>query len=449
MRNWILPALFLAIGSSFLAPGVESSPSFEVSSGQEPSGDEPGSSAQEVDPEVLAKIEKYIGLAKTGRMPVRPQAAKRLVSMGEPALARLIEECGEEGAKIAELGQALVEVLGDFEDPGLRRMLWTSLEDLDFPWRGAAARSLAKTAQADELEKHWALLLDRLAPVRVAAIDALGKIESPRDDSRRQLAEHLKGEPNDRVRRAAALLLDDWGLPAYLSLLVEDLRRSDSYFRLSFGEEARFQAYRALKKRLGDLHGYRPEVHPAEGENAKAIEMIAAAVLERAEGKTVALPSLARAGGPIEGNRIGLELRSCRLGEFFLRWNEGDVLYVGTGLPFEIALPAGSVAKLEAALQECATQVGEQRYWGTAGCDIEQLRLRDGQGKIVNFLVSKGQAAVPDLRPAALDRAMALLVESIPAYAPGQEADGDWGDDRAQDLKAKVAEALRAIGGSY
>ncbi|MFT7667477.1 MAG: hypothetical protein ACI8X5_000156 [Planctomycetota bacterium] len=392
-------------------------------------------STRAVDAELAAKIEKYIGLAQSGRMSVRPQAARRLVSLGAPAAERLFEACGPVGSQMETMGPSLVEVLGAFGDPRLRKFLWRNLQDLDFPWRGAAARGLAGSAIKAEASAYSSLLRDHLAPVRVAAVDGIQRVSQNTPELQEFLVSSLLLDSNDIVRRAIVLLLDEWGNSGYLLWLVEDLKRTDKYFRLPFGEQARYQSSRALKERLGDLYGYDAA---AKTGNGPALERMTAAIKERSPGELPKLPANALAGHFTEGDTIGLELRSCRLGEFFLRWNRADILYVGSGNPVSIALAPGSVRELERALTASLEGLGEERYWGTAGCDIEQLRLVDTSGDLANYLISKGQGADPDLRPAALDRAMKLLVAAIPDGTKAQA-----------ELREEVEKALRVIGGDY
>lgn len=392
-----------------------------------------------------AKIEKYMDLARNGRAAVRPQAAKRLVKLGDPACKRLLAACGEGGAGMPALGPFLIEVLADFEEPALRAMLWQHLIDADFPWRGPAARSLSHRVQGAEVGAWVQSLRDPLDQVRLAATQAMVQLDglgvNPNScRARAGLIVRLHQDPSDRVRRAAALQLDLWGEPAYLMWLVEDLKRTDTYFRLPHGEQARFASIRGLRKRLGDDFGFRAEDSPLEPHNAKAIGQLTRAVLERSAGEVKILPEFVLAGQRTEGDVLGLELRSCRVGEFFLRWNRNDVLYVGTGRARAIALPAGSVARLQAAMPALLEPLGKERFWGEAGCDLEQLRMLDEAGRVITYLVSKGQAAVPDLRPGALDGAVRLLVDSIPERAKARDG---------SDLRGEVSRALEVLGGGF
>lgn len=390
-----------------------------------------------VDDETAAKIEKYLGLAKTGRIAVRPQAARKLLKLGAPAAQRLREECREDGSGLAGLGQYMVEVLGEFEDPALRVQLWGGLADRDFPWRGPAGRTLAATATPAELGRFLELFDDHLGQVREASVVALERLEA-KDEAAAVRA--LLVDQNDRVRRAAAALLDRWGETWALAWLVEDLKRTDRFFRMPLGEQARFDAIRILRKRLGDDHGFRAEQSPDEPENRRAIATISAAVTERAGGEAVELPEIARAGGETDGDLIGLELRSCRAGEYYLRWNRADLLYVGTGNPVALKLKPGTVARLHRSVVELVGELGEERYWGAPGCDLEQLHLAGEGDAVESFLVSKGPDLVPDLRPESLDRVVRLLVETLP--------DDPADDARSSALRTRVREALKVLGGA-
>ncbi len=402
----------------------------------------PAAAAQESqsstpDEEARAKLTKYLDLARTGRVADRPQAARRVSQLGAPAAERLCELAGEDGSGLVDLGPYLVEVLGDLGDTRLRAHLWSSLADPDFPWRGPAARSLAKTSSPEELGAFLALLDDHLWQVRRAALDGLAAHGSAeQSDAVRALLADQEGA----VRRAAAALLDRWGERGALRYLVEELRREDQYFRLPLGAQARFDAAKLLAERLGADLELDPSQSPRDEQQARAISALEARLEERAGADWPELPQIARAAGELEPSVLGLELRSCRRGEFYLRWTEGDRLYVGTGNPAVVQLPAGSVARLRAALGERLAGLGETRYWGESGCDLEQYRLVDSGGSIESYLLSKGQADAGDLRPTALDGVAELLLATLP--------DEESPDPRLARLRSRARSALLVLGGA-
>ncbi len=388
--------------------------------------------AQDAQPSP-ADIEKLITTAREGSLPVRPQAAERLLAIGEPAAAALRELAGGSSTELARLGTDLVEVLGRFGDPVLRTRAWEALAAPDFPWRPAAARSLAEQASPAELDRFVVLLEDPLPLVRVAALGALERLDAR---VKIELVRARLSDENDRVRREAARILDSWGEHGALEWLVEELRRDDTFFRTPTGRLARIEAARVLEQRLGDLAGYRPDKDPLDPENQAAIETLLVRCRELADGELPALPAVARAAPRSEGDLFGLEVRSCRRGELFLRWNADDRLLVGTGNPTVIELEPGTVASLRETIAACLAELGETRVFGIPGCDVEQFHWQPFAGaKDRTVAVSKGPEPIEGLRPPALGRLFGLLVASIPEQelAPG--------------LRERLVEGLTTIGG--
>ena len=381
--------------------------------------------------EVDALLEKAV----SGSTVVRPQAARRLVNLGDVAAERLLERCGDGPRDLAGLGAAVVEVLGQFQDPRLRERLWQALDDPDFPWRPAAARSLATTARPEEKTRWRKGLVDPLAAVRVAAIQALEALDLR--SAQPELLERLE-DPDDRVRRQAALLTHRWGDPSALLFLVEDLRRDDHFFQNPTGRKARYDSSRLLKEILGDVGDYQPAKPPTTDENVAAIAGLEQRVRELAGDSNRKIPVIAQASGPTPGNVLGLELRSCRRGEFYLRWNEDDHLLVGTGRPARVALPRGTTWRLQ---QRVAAMIAalDGRTWGEPGCDLERFHLPQTDGKVAAYQVSKGPDAVKDLRPGLLTGLVGEMLATLPE-------DGE--DPRLQDLRARVREALAVLGGA-
>lgn len=397
---------------------------------------DPAQDAAQDPPREEEPLEKFLRLATTGSPVVRPQAAQRLLELGAEAVERLVAECGQGPAEMGALGRDLIEVLGEFGDARLRARLAAALDDRDFPWRPAAARSLAKTALAGERPHFATLLDDPLAAVRAAAIDGLERLDA-RDELER-VRRHLS-DPDDRVRRAAASLSFAWGDGCALAWVLEELKRDDQFFEQQNGKLARYRALAILRERLGEELPYRAEKPCDDAINAEAFAALARRCAELCGGELPELPPIARAGRASEGDVLGLELRSCRRGEYYLRWNAADALYVGLGNPVRVELAAGTVAKLLAEAELRVAELGQGRLWGEPGCDVEQFHLRpSGAGRSSSFVVSKGQAFVAGLRPGPLGKLARAMLATLPE-------DGD--DPRLEDLRARVESALLAIGG--
>ena len=420
---------------------------------QDPGGDEPEAGDDDSSTDApdeaavrLARIERLIELSISGRAVVRPQAAERLVGQGADAVSILLARAGDEGQGFADFGPQLVQVLADFDDPQLRERLWWQLDELEFPWRPQAAGSLAGNPAADEIGRFRALIKDRLARVRIAAVHALAQLgpDAPTDDGaagpNELLLRDRLADPDERVRRAAAGTLYAWGDGSAAFWLLEDLRREDHFFQLPTGERARFASAKLLEQALGDLDGFDPALDPDELDARLAWRRLEKRLLVANGGGRPDLPEIARAGTQEVRAVFGLELRSCRHGDIYLRWTKDDVLYVGTGRPVRLALVPGTVETLLGGISDRVERLGDDRFWGESGCDTEQLHWRPpGADRTKILLVSKGAQPVPNLRPKELSDVARALLASLP--------DAPHDDPRASRLRTRVADALTAIGG--
>lgn len=426
-------------------------------------------------PQDVEKIDTFIRHARTGSAVIRPQAAQRLVRIGAPAATRLFELSGESTEELALMGTALVEVLGQFDHPELRAKLWPALEDPGFPWRPAAARSLAWAPATDEWARLEGYLDDPIAPVRLAVLDGLFRISQLEGEGaeakslqarrKRVFLDHAVSalhDENDVVRRRAAVLLDARGHGRALAWIVEELERVDTFFDRPTGLTARYDAMNMLMERGVDLGDYVPELPssaPAgRRSNAEALARIRADVANRTELMDARLPkalrdlvpaelpAIARAGAQVGGALLGLELKSCRKGEFYLRWTEDDQLVVGYGNPARIPLPEGTTARLVALSKEAQTKVGAKVYWGRPGCDVESYRMPRATGPAdlpQQLIVSKDERPAAGLRPAALSELGAALAASIPKDSALTAA-----DVRTRELARRVRDCFASIGGA-
>lgn len=404
----------------------------------------PGLGALPQDPPAVeeqeSEVDKLLRHARTGRPHVRPQAAnrlRRLWASGDEAvraevIARLHAEAGDDQEALAALGSALVEVLAEFEDEALRLRLWQAVRDPEFPWRPYAARGLAVTAQPEELDRMCLLLGDHIAAVRAAGLKGLYKLEAR---SAEALVRSLLADDADYVRRDAADLLIRWGHDDALWYLYEELARDDRFFDRPTGREARYKAYQLALTHLGDLGNYNPVKGPAD--NKVVLAVLATKVAARA-GERPELPPAAVAIPAHAPALLGLELRSCRRGEFFLRWTADDRLLVGQGNPAVIDLPQGTAARLAEAAT-ARTEELEARTVGEPGCDLEIFYWRP-ESFANMWIVSKGPQPVKDLRPVPLSTLHADLVETLP--------EGDHDDPRLADLRSRIRDALAAVGGA-
>ena len=386
-----------------------------------------GTLAQDEDKEV----ERLFGAAIHGRVVIRSQAANRLVALGALGEARILQELSEEGLGLAAMGPPIIEAIGLCQSAQLRAALWPALVDGDFPWRPSVARALAEKPRASETSGFAEHLTDPLAEVRAAMVKGFGGTQGDLDGLNTMLRDE-----DDRVRRAAALALLDRGQGRALWFLIEELKREDKFFERPTGMSARIMVSRALSKRGVDLGAYDCRLASTIKVNAEALQKL----IQSQEGERPPMESWQIASGPVLGERIGLELRSCRAGEFFLRWTDTDQLLVGQGNAAVVTLPPGTTQRLVQDLTRGYDNLEGRRFFGAAGCDMEQVLLRrTPQAPSETLVIAKGPAFVPDLRPAHLTNAYGPLIATLP--------DQKSSDPRLHNLRSRAIAALAVLGG--
>ncbi len=406
----------------------------------------PGGQEDALDERLAAELERLLGAVRHGSPVVKPQAARQLAALGEPAADAVLAWVKSDPGGMSALPPELVEHLGRFGDERLRELLWQGLGDPDFPWRPAASRSVGLEPRASELERFVELSDDVLGTVRAASAESLGRVlleadELDRDRSERARAALRAGlrDVDDRARRAAADALCDLGEYDALYWLAEELRRDDRYWESNSGKAARYAASALVKDHLGELFGFEARLAPDAEPNVAALERIDAAIAELAGVDKPELPPWVRAGSSAAEGILGLELLSCRKGELHLTWTADDRLLVGRGRPYEIQLAPGSSARLVAAVERHLGTVTEGEIHGVPGCDSERYRFAvEGAPRPAQVHVLKGPEPIPGLRPSALSAVARELLATLPA-------DGD--DPRVHDLRRRALETLQAIGG--
>ena len=361
------------------------------------------------DPETEA--DRLYEVATSGSPRVRYQAAVRLAGLGAVGTERVRTQLKRDEGYLG-LGPALYEALVQFEDPSLRTELWESLGDERNPWRPAGARALAKEPKTEEADRFRALLQDRISAVRA---EAIAGVAAGAEAQAIHALTPLLEDSNGRVRRRAAASLAGLGQHGALAWLIEDLRRDDSWFDMRLGRIARAEAAQALSALFGReaLSSYTTRNSPDTEENRAAIAVLEERCKELAGESWPTLPDIARAPSHVEGEVIGIELRSCRFGEHLLRWTADDRLVIGEGDTHILALPKGATAELLVQAQAALEALDGERSFGDPGCDLERHHFKlPGEARSWTIQLTKGPEAVLDLRPAALDSLAAAMIES-------------------------------------
>jgi hypothetical protein len=328
------------------------------------------------------KLREAVRLACEGRITIRRQAAERALQGGERIVPMVRAYAQASGRN--RLSPSLVRGLGQIGTDGAHELLLEWLADASFFWRPEAIRALGEQAR----DGDWPLLhglADDEAPVtRRAALDALAHY---RDKAREQFVNGL-ADADARVRIAAARALctvnDDRGLP----VLVEALRLDHEFFGDPLGLRARSEAFEVVRAIAGEGFGFQPEGDA--GPRHAAVQRFETWARERL-GDDYRLPEAARVVPDLASYACGVELRTCNLGEMWVRLETADRIAVGVERPERIVIRA----KLAAAIRELAARTpdGGSRVFGQVLCDYERL---SGLGAERNH----GVQAAPGQRPA-------------------------------------------------
>ena len=162
--------------------------------------------------------------------------------------------------------------------------------------------------------------------MREPRFGALGDIgaEGPGAAAARGRARSRPGSPTrcSSRRLAAAEALLKLGEKSPLPVLVEALGVERRFFDLDFGVIARRRAWDALKPLVGEGVAYDPAAGRAK--NADAIREIA-----RRARSVAAARAIRRSAGDVEDAVFGIEVRSCRAGDQWIRLTSGGELVLG------------------------------------------------------------------------------------------------------------------------
>ena len=369
-----------------------------------------------------AEAERLYEIATNGSPRIRSQAAARLARLGEAGAARVQSQLKLKDGYLG-LGPALYEALIQFEDLSFRAEVWESLDDARNPWRPAGARALAKEPKLEEAARFQTLVQDRISAVRA---EAIAGVAAGAEAEAIQTLTPLLEDSNGRVRRRAAASLSKLGQHSALAWLIEDLRRDDSWFDMRLGRIARAEAAQALGSILGRdaIASYSTRKGPDSEENLAAIAAIEERCRALAGDSWPTLPDIARAPGPVEGEVIGVELRSCRHGEILLRWTSDDRLIIGEGDTRILPLPEGTTARLFTHATSALKAIGDDLSYGDPGCDLERYHIKlPGSARSTTIQLSKGPQAVLDLRPEALHPLAKAMIVSAAKVGIGNRWD--------------------------
>ncbi len=374
--------------------------------------------AQESKP----SLEKIIERANNASPYIAAQGVKALANVGLAALPEL-QGFIERRSRYA-LSPLFVAWLGDLPpNQDADRVLIDAVRDPAFPWRPIATKSLARRSGGGDLGFWRSLGDDALPAVREACMDGLARCASEHASDRDAVVGILRRHLDDvafEPRLAAAEALLRCGDRSGLWTLAHALAAERRFFAIDFGELARRRAWLTLQPLVGNDTGYDPGLAPRRQESA--LEAVGARVgaLVGTESRPTSRASDSQADA--EAVLFGLEVRSCRRGDIFLRVTAKGELVVGNYDLRHYPIDPARFAALRVTLtppkaldEEHEARPGQEVWLGRAGCDFERHYFPDERGLI---RVTVGL----DGRPKSLQAVIDGLSDLLETVAGAEEA---------------------------
>ncbi len=334
--------------------------------------------------DTAAKIEQEVAYANDPeKLTFQVQAIKRLKDRGAEAVPALLAFVEKKGANALSLG--CTELLGDIPDARLADLCARLLQDRNFYWRPAAARSLADQKSPAHRDLLRRFLADRLWGVRASAILGLGRLADK--ESAAAIRAALNDETYD-VRAQAAKTLHGFGDESGLPVLVASLRSEAAWFDIDYGQIAREDACNFLKKIMkGDDFGFKAWEPPDK--RAPGLKRWEEWIAAKIPDWNDRVPANARPVADAAEYAFGFELRSCRSGDYFFRIDSKNTFVVGYFNLARAPLTAEERAGFDRQL-EAVKGVDRSAPYGRGGCDFEQYYLASGGARFEKLWIGLG-----------------------------------------------------------
>ena len=265
------------------------------------------------DNEWTAKVKNAV---ENPRYALRRAISDDIARAGDAAVPAVLAYQVQKGRD--KIPMLLVDAIARADAGGVQTLtlLRTWADDCEFFWRAQALGGLAHRASPADAERFRAAVGDPSHLFRVAGARGLHALAKAGGEDWTEGREIL-GDPDPRARVLLALALWEVREPAALRPLVAALADDRAFLGDAWGRRYALQVHQALRRAANSDFGYQPGASLAD--NAAAIAKVAAWA-------EVPLPPLLVDEGI--GDRGGIEIRSCRHGDLFLRWTE-DELHVG------------------------------------------------------------------------------------------------------------------------
>lgn len=327
------------------------------------------------------------------RFAVRRAVSGKLARSGDdavPAIRRYEEKHGRQ-----KISLILVDAIARSNQSGVATLdlLHDWAIDRDFYWRSQALGGLALRKREEHIGLFRKAMLDPAHLYRIEG--ARGLLLLSRQEPRPRVHDLLSDE-DPRVRVAVGIMLVDAGDDAGLPALLEAMGRSERFLDDPWGA----RASRAAASALESLSSEDPE-SPEQAAAIKSFQTWRALLVEGSD------PSKGE-GQEREQYLGGLEIRSCRNGDLFLRWTALGNLVLGLEGRERVKVAAAEWRKLQDKLL-----LEESKIFGPVVCDY--LRILDTEA-------NQQQKVAPASLPGELATWLEQLCMALQAAGHGTEA---------------------------
>jgi len=336
------------------------------------------------------------------------QACEKLRKRGAEAVAPILAWIEKNGR--AKMGLIFTQFLAELKDERVSTLLAALVRDKDFFWRPAAMQALAEHKAKAHRELFRAMMKDPLWGVRMGALLGLELLE---DKESLAAIQAVLDDPIYDVRAQAAKSMHAFGDETGLPVLVESLKSSVTWFEIDYGQIAREDAWKFLKKLTNDDFGFKPWEPIAQRAPglAKWEEWIAKKFPKWRE----MVPEQARCEVETGEYVFGFELRSCQRGDFFFRIDTQNNFVLGYFNLERVPLAKEEREKIDKAIEKIM-KVDREMPYGQGGCDFEQYYLKVGEKRFSRLWVGIGG------RPPEIDGFIKVVHEIVKSKFGGGEA---------------------------
>lgn len=337
-----------------------------------------------------AAVEKAVAHS---RYAVRRAAAGEIARAGDAAVDAIRAHAEQHGDETLPLTLVDAIARSDAGGPATEALLFAWARNREFYWRAQALDGLARRAErGDLIPVFHAAIGDPAWLYRVAGARGLMAVGDP---PHREIAANLLGDDDPRVRLRIGLLLLEQGDPRAPGVVLHAFGRDAHFLDDPWGK-------REEQFALGEVRRITGRDFDLAATDAAARDAARREFLTFTGADAAAVEAARAASGEAVDAVVGIEVRSCRNGDLFVRADATGRVWTGLDPLREVALDEGGRARTRKLLGRVA--IPGTAVHGNVVCDYIRVFVRDP--------LSHHKAA-PGALPAALELWLKEIVATL------------------------------------